>query len=62
MSRDTILDTIDDLVSDFLYYDRKEDEELPLNVIEQAVLKGEVSISDMVAKFEACLRNGLSQE
>lgn len=29
-----ILDTIGDLCSDFLYYDRKEDEELELNDIE----------------------------
>jgi hypothetical protein len=34
--RDLILGTIDDLVGDFLYYDRKGDEDLPRGAIEIA--------------------------
>ncbi len=55
--RETILDTVDDLVSDFLYYDRKEDEDLPRGEIEAAIEAGEVTIDDLVARF----RDGLER-
>lgn len=51
--RDNILNTISDLVSDFLYYDRKEDPTLPRGAIEEAVAAGEISIDEIVAKFRA---------
>ena len=50
-----ILGTIDDLVGDLLYYDRKGDEELPQNSIEEALQKGEITIDDMVGKFREVL-------
>lgn len=56
---DIIFDTIDDLVSDFLFYDRKDDEELPRGTIEDAVEDGSITIEAMVAKFEESLREGL---
>ena len=46
-----ILDCICDLTSDFLYYDRKEDEDLAVGDIENAVREGEICIDDMVNKF-----------
>ena len=46
-----ILDTIEDLVVDFLYYDRKEDEDLPRGVIEKAILNREISIEEILEKF-----------
>ena len=46
-----ILGTVEDLVSNFLYYDRKEDEDLPIGAIEDAVKRGVVSVEDIVAQF-----------
>lgn len=42
---------VGDLVTNFLYYDRKGDEELPVGTIEEAVVSGEISVDDLVAKF-----------
>lgn len=57
--RDTILGTVDDLVSDFLYYDRKEDEELPRGAIDDAVKAGEVTVDEIVEHFRKSLVEGL---
>lgn len=47
--------TIDDLVSDFIYYDRKEDEDLPLNEIENMINRGETNIDEIVKVFKEVL-------
>lgn len=47
-----ILDTIEDLVSDFLCYDRKEDDGLGIGGIEKAVEDGVISVMEMVEVFE----------
>lgn len=57
-----ILDVISDLISGFLYYDRKEDEDLPRGRIEKAVKDGTITIEDMVRAFEADLKKGLGYE
>jgi hypothetical protein len=44
------------LVSDFLYYDRKEDEDLPRGEIEDAVSKGEITVAELVSQFDRELR------
>jgi hypothetical protein len=49
-----------DLVSDFLYYDRKEDENLPRGAIEEAIEMGEVSSDEIVGWFSYALKQGLS--
>lgn len=54
--RELILGNIDDLIADYLYYDRKEDEDLPRGVIEKAVEDKIVTIEDMVARFESTLK------
>ena len=59
--RQIILDTVDDLVADLLYYDRKEDEELPRGEIEAAIKAGEISEADIVEAFAAALREGLKR-
>jgi hypothetical protein len=46
-----ILDHVSDLVSNFLYYDRKEDEELPRGAIENAIFNEEISVEEMVIRF-----------
>jgi hypothetical protein len=54
-----ILDTVRDLVGDFLYYDRKEDEQLPRGAIQQAVRDGDISEDTIIAEFATHLRKGL---
>ena len=54
--KQAILDTVDDLVSNFLWYGRKEDEDLPRGEIEKAIKSGVISIKDITDKFEEELR------
>lgn len=57
--RDDVKATIEDLVSAFLYYDRGEDDELPLGEIERQIIDGELSVIDIVDEFHDHLRSGL---
>lgn len=50
---------ISDLVSNFLYYDRKEDEDLPKGAIDKAVKRGEITVDEMVQAFREELEKGL---
>jgi hypothetical protein len=50
-----IRDTLGDLVSNFLYYDRKEDEDLPRGVIEKMYSNGEITIDEMAEWFKDAL-------
>lgn len=50
-----IENAITDCVANLLYYDRKEDQDLPLNAIENAVKAGEISKQEMVDLFARCL-------
>lgn len=52
-----ILATISDLCSNFLYYDRKEDEDLSMEQLNEAVKNGEITIDEMVAEFRKHLEN-----
>jgi len=58
-SKEHILGSVPDLVSDFLYYDRKGDEDLPVGAIDEAIAKGEVSVDDIVSSFKAALIDSL---
>ena len=51
--------TIDDLVSDFLYYDRGEDEDLPRGDIEKAIASGLVTVDEITAHFRKSLESNL---
>ena len=59
--KENIINTIKDLCSNFLYYDRKEDDELSEDDLIQAVEDGTVTIEEMVAEFENQLRNTLQK-
>lgn len=59
-SEKMIENTISDMVSCFLYYDRKEDENLPLEVIENMIESKEISVDDIVSKFREELIKGLN--
>ena len=48
---DTLKDVIDDLVRDFLYYDRKENETLAVGEIEEAIEDGTISTQEIIALF-----------
>lgn len=58
---ENIEETIEDLVSGFLYYDRKEDEELPRGAIEKAIKDGLITKEQIVKKFAESLDEGLSE-
>jgi len=49
--RQNILDTVSDAATDFMYYDRKEDEELPGGAIEQAVKDGIITYEEIADLF-----------
>lgn len=53
--RTCILDTVAQMTANFLYYDRKEDSDLPVGAIEQAIASGVVTKDEIVAVF----RDGL---
>lgn len=46
--RELILGTVSDSMSNLLYYDRKEDGDLPIGAIEQAIKDGVVSVDDIL--------------
>lgn len=60
--KEIILNTVDDLCSSFLYYNRKEDEELSFQQLYQAVKTGEISIEDIVDRFKTNLENTFNDE
>lgn len=55
--KQTILNRISDLCSNFLYYDRKEDEKLSMEQLNEAVKTGEITVDEMVAEFRKHLEN-----
>lgn len=59
--------TVKDLVGSFLYYDRKEDEDLPLEDLEDAFKSGEINSTEIACIFllelnERLEENGLIPE
>lgn len=60
--REVIMLTVSDLVADFLWYDRKEDEELPRGEIEDAITAGEVTVDEVVEEFRAKLVERLGED
>lgn len=53
--RDNIIATVKDLVADFLYYDRGEDEDLPRGEIEEAIESEEITAEEIVLLFKETL-------
>lgn len=58
--KEKILDTIEDLCADFLYYDRKEDSELSSEDIKNAI--DFITVEEMVAAFRMHLEDFYSVE
>ncbi len=59
--KETIEAVVKDLVSAFLYYDRKEDEDLPKGQIQEAIKNGEISMDEIVELFKGTLSEGLKE-
>lgn len=57
--KEILADTVADLVGQLLYYDRKEDEELPRGAIEAMIDKGVVTREEIVELFKVELFKGL---
>lgn len=55
-----IMETVEDLAKAFLTTDRKEDAELPLGSIEQAIRDGDVTISEIVNHFDGTLHRDIA--
>lgn len=55
-----ILDTISDLCADFLYYDRRQDEELTAKDIYESVKTGKITIDEMVDAFRQHLEDTIN--
>lgn len=51
-----IMETVECLAEDFLTKDREIDSELPRGSIEEAVMSGEVTVSEIVNRFSVRLR------
>lgn len=60
MKKETITNTIKDIVSNLLYYDRKEDEELSVDDINNAFKDGTITIDEAVEIFKNELTNSLT--
>jgi hypothetical protein len=54
-----ILNALGTAVANFLYYDRKDDEDLPLNDIEAAIAAGEITAEEIIENFRTELKEGL---
>jgi hypothetical protein len=57
-TRERILSAVSDLVGALLYYDRKEDEDLPRGVIESAIESGVITYDEIVSVFRSELTRG----
>ena len=57
--KEMILATVSDLVTDFLYYDRKGDSCLPVDSIEEAIASAEITADEIVDAFLAHLQASL---
>lgn len=58
---ENIYNPIEDLVSDFLYYDRKEDEDLPRGAIQKAIKDGLITKEQIIKKFAESLSKLISE-
>lgn len=53
--KEIILKEVETLVANFVYYDRKEDEDLSMYDLDKAIRSGEITIDEIVNKFRETL-------
>jgi len=58
-SKEKLANTISDMVSNLLYYDRREDEDLTLDEMNNLINSHEVDVNWIVAQFEKELERAL---
>jgi len=58
--REHIEANLDDMIADLFYYDRKEDETLPVGAIEEAVKAGEITAEEITEIVTARIRAALA--
>jgi len=59
--RQAVLDAASDLVASFLYYDRKEDEDLGVGEIEAAIIAEEISIEEIIFVVGGVIRKSVAE-
>ena len=52
-----IKNTVEDLVTGFVYYDRKEDEDLSVEDLNKSIDTGETTVKEIVSVFKQALKN-----
>ncbi len=60
--KEIILGTVKDLVINFLYYDRKEDEDLARGDIEKAIENKDITVDEIVGCFKDSLIENIKNE
>ena len=60
--RKVIFDVIEDAVSDFFYYNRKEDEELSVGDLSDALETGTITIDEIVMAFKDSIESNYKSE
>lgn len=55
-----ILANVEDLVSDLLYYDRKESENLKVGEIQEQIDAGNITVEEIIDCFKTHLTNGIN--
>jgi len=58
--REIIFATIENLISDFLYYERKEDDSLGIDDIEVAIREKVITVEEIIECFTEHLEHNLS--
>ena len=59
IKRQVVLGTANDLITDFLHYDRKEDDELGMGAIEHAIISGDMTMDDILDVFRDGIQNSV---
>ncbi len=59
VKRATVLAALEDMISGFLYYDRKEDDNLPLGAIEEAITRKKLTMDEMTQRFRDALQESV---
>lgn len=49
--REQIMDVVNDAVRDLMFYDRKQDEDVPVGAIQEAIDAGEITLDEIVERF-----------
>jgi len=60
-ARKIIFSTIEQSVSNMLYYDRKEDEDCPVDFIENSIKAGYITVDEIIEEISKVLNNSVEE-